>query len=436
MTNSFHYKRQYIIDNILQDQKDFPQKLLMLWGARQSGKSTLVNQMLKDYHYPYKYIDADAFQPESKKYLFEFSYLKEVSKEGRLAQWMILNWENARSESKKSGKPFFLVIDEVQKIDNWSGIIKGLQGEDRREGHQVYCLLLGSSPHALQKGLSDAMNGRYFKIRHPHWSYTDMSKAFNFSLDEYIYYGGYPEVASIIDKPGKFEKYIKDTIVGLNLHRDVLSKIEIERKDLMTSILTYGAKHSGQILSYPKLIKNLDAGANKSLIIWYLFILNEIFVMRGLYNFTGNSFSSKGGVKLQVLNNGILSGLQEKSFAEIRSSSIKWGRFVESAVGAHLINSSDEYNNIGYWRDCVLVGKDKNKKDKIDIEVDFVVMKGSKLTAIEVKSVPVEPKDYYGLNTFKKRFPECSKTIMIGDGGDISLEDFFSSSAQDVIDNL
>lgn len=83
------------------------------------------------------------------------------------------------------------------------------------------------------------------------------------------------------------------------------------------------------------------------------------------------------------------------------------GRLVENAVGAALINARED---VYYWNDR-------------DVEVDFVVRRGEKLVAVEVKSGAGGKRS--GLNLFAERYPGTRK-ILIGIDGDISLEDFFA----------
>ena len=90
-----------------------------------------------------------------------------------------------------------LVIDEIQKIGNWSEAVKKEWDDDTFYARNIKVLLLGSSRVTLERGLSESLAGRFEEIRMCHWSYTEMKECFGLSLDKYLFYGGYPGAASL-----------------------------------------------------------------------------------------------------------------------------------------------------------------------------------------------------------------------------------------------
>ena len=91
----------------------------MLWGgARQSGKTTLIKQVLHCYEGPSRYINIDQYNNDLA--MLEFSQLAQVRAAGRQKVWRSWVWGKAREQAKVSSTHFVLVIDEVQKLDNWS----------------------------------------------------------------------------------------------------------------------------------------------------------------------------------------------------------------------------------------------------------------------------------------------------------------------------
>lgn len=101
--------------------------------------------------------------------------------------------------------------------------------------------------------------------------------------------------------------------------------------------------------------------------------------------------------------------------ATTRERPALWGRLVESAVGAHLVNSvTNSATEVTYWRER-------------DQEVDFVVRTGSSLTAIEVKSGR-HSVEVTGLARFRRAFPEA-RTLIVGSGG-IALEEFLAAPTE------
>src|SRR6266849_9386105 len=145
-------------------------------GARQVGKTTLVQQVTEDITVPVRFASAD--EPTL-----------------RGADWIAQQWEAARLTAGPAGA--ILVLDEVQKAVNWSESVKRLWDEDTRERRPLKVVLLGSAPLLVQRGLTESLAGRFEILHLPHWSFTEMRAAFGFSLEEYIYFGGYPGAASL-----------------------------------------------------------------------------------------------------------------------------------------------------------------------------------------------------------------------------------------------
>ncbi|MGM9791054.1 MAG: AAA family ATPase, partial [Candidatus Cryptobacteroides sp.] len=181
-----------------------PRKFMqVVAGPRQVGKSTLVLQVLNELSIPHSMLAADAVNPED-------------------TDWIHRIWEAARTTMILQGADeYLLVIDEVQKIDNWSEIVKREWDSDTRNRINLKVILLGSSRLLLKKGLTESLAGRYELIRMSHWSLDEMRDAFGFTLDEYIYYGGYPGSAHLIRDERRWRKYIKDSLVSPAIEKDV-----------------------------------------------------------------------------------------------------------------------------------------------------------------------------------------------------------------------
>ena len=389
-----------------------PEHMLMLWGPRQSGKTTLIKQVLHRYAGPSRYISIDQYNEDLT--MLEFSQLAQVRPAGRKKVWVTWVWSKAREQAQASSTHFVLVIDEVQKLDNWSQCIKGLYDQDRWEGHPIHVVLLGSSPFLLQKGLSESLLGRYLQIPIYHWSYMEMRDAFGLSVDEFIYYGGYPGAVQHMQHNETWLSYIGKSVVENNIHRDIMALIEIKRPKLMRQLYEMGALMSGQLLSFAKILKQLQGG-DQELLVDYLDILERVWMLKGLWNYSHHPVHEKGPPKFQVLNTALMSFAYGYSFEHARSRASHWGRLVESAVGAHILNSYDHVSmSLSHWR-------------RNGDEVDFVVRSGPYLVAIEVKS-GVQSRSSSALSRFHKRYPQ-SKTLLVGAGG-IPVAEFLAKSAR------
>lgn len=373
-----------------------PRKFIqVVAGPRQVGKSTLVLQVLKTLSIPHTMSAADAVYPED-------------------SDWIHRIWEAARSTMKIKGvDEYLLVIDEVQKIDNWSEVVKREWDSDTRDGVNLKVVLLGSSRLLLKKGLTESLAGRYELIRMPHWSLDEMRDAFGFTLDEYIYYGGYPGSAHLIRNERRWRKYIKDSLVTPAIEKDVIMTTNIYKPALMKQLFELGCSYSAEILSLTKLMGQLQDAGNVTTLASYLKILDECALLTALYKYANDEARKRGSVpKYQVYNNALMTAYVGRGFAKDRVDTRAWGRWVESAVGAHLMSMADELDyDVYYWREGSK-GEDK--------EVDFIVSFGGKLMAIEVKS------GRRGMNSGLPAFTEAfhpDKALVVGTGG-VSLEDF------------
>lgn len=373
-----------------------PRKFMqVVAGPRQVGKSTLVLQVLKTLSIPHTMSAADAVYPED-------------------SDWIHRIWEAARSTMKIKGvDEYLLVIDEVQKIDNWSEVVKREWDSDTRDGVNLKVVLLGSSRLLLKKGLTESLAGRYELIRMPHWSLDEMRDAFGFTLDEYIYYGGYPGSAHLIRNERRWRKYIKDSLVTPAIEKDVIMTTNIYKPALMKQLFELGCSYSAEILSLTKLMGQLQDAGNVTTLASYLKILDECALLTSLRKYANDEARKRGSVpKYQVYNNALMTAYVGRGFAIDRVNTRAWGRWVESAVGAHLMSMADELDyDVYYWREASR-GEAK--------EVDFIVSCGGELTAIEVKS------GRRGMNSGLPAFTEAfhpDKSLVVGTGG-VSLEDF------------
>ena len=388
--------------NVLKERIFEPRKFMqVLAGPRQVGKSTLVEQVLAQVSIPHVIEVADAVDPKD-------------------SDWIRRVWESARvSMSLRGSGEFLLVIDEVQKLENWSEVVKKEWDADTRNRVNLKVVLLGSSRLLLKKGLTESLAGRYELIRMPHWSLREMQDAFGVTLDQYIYFGGYPGSAHLIKDESRWRKYIKDSLVAPAIEKDVVMTSNIYKPALMKQLFELGCGYSAEILSLTKLMGQLQDAGNVTTLAGYLEILDQCALLTGLQKYAHDDARKRGSIpKFQVYNNALLTAYKGRSFTADRIDTLAWGRWVESAVGAHLLSMADELGyDVYYWRDPA-----RNKDDK-DKEVDFVVVHDGEVTAIEVKSGRRSMNS--GLPAFVEAF-HPKRSFVVGTGG-VSLEDFLRS---------
>lgn len=400
--------------------REAPRFMVVVAGPRQVGKTTLVRQVLSDYPRASQFIAADQPIPDAVDYFnIQSSQTSSQSLAGSppTVEWLIQQWTQARAKARalSEGQFFILAIDEIQKIPRWSETVKGLWDADRAEGLALHIVLLGSSPWLMQKGLTESLAGRYEPIRMTHWSYEEMQTAFDFSLDEYIYFGGYPGCASLIKEETRWRHYVRTALIQPNIQKDIFQMTRVDKPALLKALFELGCgAYSAQIIAYDKLRGQLADAGNTTTLAHYLELLSQAGLLSGLSKFAIQAFRRRASSpKLNVHNTALISALAGYSFAEATADRSYWGRMVESTVGAHLINTASEDTLVQYWRESPL-------------EVDFVLTNGRKSMAIEVKSGKqyANPK---GLDKFVEKFA-CTRSLIVGEGG-VPLTEFLLQPA-------
>lgn len=386
------YKRtEYqIIKERIKESRKFIQVVM---GARQIGKSTVVKQVLNDLDEPYRMFSADNVPTTN-------------------SAWISDCWAAARSLKENKGwDSIVLVIDEIQKITNWSEVVKKEWDADTFNDTNIKVLLLGSSRVLLEKGLSESLAGRFEEIRMTHWSYQEMKECFGFTLDQYIFYGGYPGAAPLIHDEDRFSQYIQSAIIEATINKDILMDTPISKPALLRQTFELGAAYSGEILSLNKMLGSLQDAGNTVTLASYINLLNESGLLCGLQKYSIDLARRRASIpKLQVYNNALKMVYSPLTFEEVLVDRKSWGRIVESCIGAYLVSQSFVHRfEVFYWRER-------------DDEVDFILRKKSSVIAIEVKSNA--EKKTAGLEKFKQLF-QPKKAFIVGDGG-ISIEDFLS----------
>lgn len=394
-----------------------PRFLIFVAGPRQVGKTTLVHDALLQYgRSDYHFVPVD--QPDVPR-IPGFTSAEDVAYDQgaspRDAAWLVRQWQRARTATRESTDGHILVLDEIQKIPRWSEAVKGLWDADRAEGLKLHVVLLGSSPLLMQKGMSESLTGRYELIRVTHWSFLEMHEAFDFDLDDYIYFGGYPGSAAYIRNEPRWRNYVRDGLIEPSIEKDILMMTRVDKPALLKQLFHLGCKYSGQLLSYTKMLGQLQDAGNTVTLAHYLDLLGNAGLIQGLQKYAGQQHRRRASVpKLNVLNTALISAGSGYTKAEAKADRSYWGRMVESAIGAHLHNSGYPDCQLYYWRDS-------------RHEVDFVIERGGKLTAIEVKSGPASG-HAGGLEVFEENFGKCRK-LLVGEGG-IPIAEFLSYPAE------
>lgn len=387
------YQRRHL--NILKSRMAEPRRRMQIvMGPRQVGKSTLVGQFTEGISVPFDFFAADGVNR------FDSS-------------WIPNKWQQVRMRMDiHSEQEHILIIDEVQKIRGWSEQVKKEWDEDSRSHRNLKVILLGSPRLLSQKGLEESLEGRFETIKMGYWDWQEMHEAFGFSMDEYVYFGGFPGLAPDIQDEDRWRNLMEDSIISPILTRDILEIEEIRNPALLRQVFELACIESAKELSLTKMQGTMNSGTVPT-IKNYLDILNKSMIVQPLQNYSPSRVKEKQSVpKMQVFNNAFRNRFGTFSFDEARVDPAEWGRLVESAVGAHLANRAmtDDYE-LFYWR---------NERRQ---ECDYVLRKGQALVAIEVKSGSVDKT--VGFEKFKERFADKVTAAFIVGPHALPLDDFF-----------
>lgn len=332
----------------------------------------------------------------------------------RAPDWIKTVWSAARKAAADSELGAVLALDEIQKIPNWQETVKGLWDADRQKGTPLHVVLLGSAPLLMQQGLTETLAGRFETIRLTHWSLGEMSSAFGFDLPAFLYFGGYPGAAELIGTEDRWRDYVATALVEPNIERDILALERVDKPALLKRLFELSGEFSGRILSYQKMVGQLDDAGNTTTLARYLNLLQRAGLVAGLPRYEGRvTRYRQSSPKLVVLNTALMSIQAGYTFSDARADRTFWGRLVETAVGAHLFNSAAPGMRLYYWR-------------LRDAEVDFVLERGRRLVIVEVKSSGRRT-SARGRREFEALFGQVRSVVVGGDG--IPLTEFLSVPA-------
>ena len=385
-----------ILKKRLNEPRRFMQVIL---GPRQVGKTTLVKQFTQDEKHPWIFASAD-----------------DVPATG--GAWIEQQWENARLllRTRKSAYAI-LIIDEIQKIHNWSETVKAQWDKDTFDDIPLKVVLLGSARLTIQKGLTESLAGRYEVITMTHWGYSEMHQAFDLSPEDFVWFGGYPGSAALINEEERWKDYIMNSLIETTISKDILMLSRIDKPALLKQLFELGCAYSGQILSYSKIVGQLQDAGNTSTLSHYLQLLDSAGLLSALEKFSRGLVRQKASIpKWQVQNNALFSVMSGRNYEKSRTDLAIWGRHVESAIGVHLLNSCKQSGfQLYYWRD---------RND----EIDFVLTHGKKVIGLEVKSGTQHKLS--GMEAFKDNM-KPDKIYLIGKGG-LPWQEFLKMKIEDL----
>lgn len=384
---------RHIVEQLLQGLERL-ELIQIVVGPRQVGKTTAARQVAERWRGKVHHAAADLPLPPG-------------------PEWIEAQWNAARA----LGERVLLVLDEVQKVMGWSEVVKALWDEDRARGSDLRVLVLGSSSLLIARGAGESLAGRFFLHRCHHWAFPECAEAFGWDMERWIYFGGYPGAVGLTVDEHAWRAYVADSLVETVLARDVLALQSVNKPALLRQLFMLATRFPARILSYTKMLGQLQDAGNTTTLAHYLRLLETAFLASGLERYSAGQARRRGSSpKLVVWNNALVSAMNPSSFEQARADHAWWGRLVENAVGAHLLAhlQSMPYE-VTYWRHR-------------HSEIDYVVNAGNVTWAIEVKSARSARG---GLAAFSRRFP-TARSLIVGTGG-MPLEEFFTTDPKRIL---
>lgn len=337
----------------------------VLIGPRQVGKTTVLKEVLKTRGI---YKTADYPSP--------------------LKSEIVVDWWQEANESESK----ILAIDEVQKITNWSEVVKYLW--DKSDG--IKLIITGSSSLQVEKGLRETLAGRYELIRAEHWNFKEASTIFNSKIEEFIEYGCYPGANRFLDNIPRWGEFIRDSIVEPAIGRDLMQIHPVENPALMRQVFGVACSLPAQIVSLQKIQGQLQTKGAIATISNYLNLLSHAFLVSAIPKYSVNQIRVKSSIPKLIIHDNALIRAFERPI-QTKLSHEKLGRYFENAIGARFIEAGWETY---YW---------KNR----NLEVDFVVIgPENQKYAIEVKSSMTQEGDFVGLREFCKINPDFTPCLV------------------------
>ena len=388
--------------SLLEQRIKEPQRFIqVIMGPRQVGKTTLVSQLAKSLDIPVHYVSADGVGAAN-------------------SVWVEQQWETARFLLRNTGAPAgLLIIDEIQKIDNWAEVVKSQWDKDTFDERPLKVILLGSARLLLQRGLSESLAGRFEVIPLTHWTLSEMETAFGLTTDQYVWFGGYPGAAPLIHDESRWRDYILNALIETTLSKDILMLTRVDKPALLRQLFELGCSYSGQILSYTKLLGQLQDAGNTTTLTHYTQLLDSAGLLSSLEKYTVDRARPRGSIpKWQVQNSALFSAFSPMSFKQVRANPAEWGRWVETAVGTYLCRAARLGEvDLFYWRE----GND---------EVDFVIRRGHQLAGLEIKSGRSQSAP--GMTAFRRKV-NTAKLLLVGNSG-IPWEAFLRAEVRNLFD--
>ncbi|MBI2044550.1 ATP-binding protein [Candidatus Pacearchaeota archaeon] len=264
-------------------------------------------------------------------------------------------------------KKVYLFLDEVQRIENWERFVRSIY-DDYKEKLKIF--VSGSSAHLLSRDYGKLLTGRHLTTTVFPLSFKEFLNFKNYKnndkiklkifLKEYLKYGGFPEVVLSNNKEEIIGQLFNDI-----LSKDVLSRAEIRKEQVLEEFVYYLSSNISNKLSFNKMsnyFKSRGVKISVQTLENYFYFLKEAFLF-----FDNLIFSYKVKDQLQYnrkiycIDNGVASLMGFKFSEDL-------GKLYENAVAVELLRRANLTTKVFYWHDQQQNEVDFVVKDKLKIE--------------------------------------------------------------------
>jgi predicted AAA+ superfamily ATPase len=374
MAQHINFPRQYY--EILKERLGkFSPLIQIVCGPRQVGKTTSIKTLISELNGNAVYVNFDNPGPTPHdKIKFE--------------------WERA---TKLSGHKL-IVFDEIQNVKGWASLIKELYDEERPK-RELSVAILGSSAIELLLSSEESLLGRYELIRASHWNAYETSKAFNWGLEEFLQFGGYPILSEMFNKNSnesdysRCQNFLRDAIIEPIITRDIFSIQNVANTPLFRQILKITLSLPCEEISFTKLLGQISSKGGSATVKNYLELMEKAFLIKLLHRYSGGVIRKRTSTpKIVPLAPALIHAYSDP--LRIKNDPTWFGHVYESTIISRILETNFE---LFYW---------SNSRE----DVDLVIESNNLLIAIEIKSSNTY--DSRGLNAFKKAYPKA-KTLVI-----------------------
>ncbi len=338
-------------------------EIIILKGVRRCGKSTIMKQLIGELlnqgvdKKDIVYVNLD-----------DFNFLPNLSLD--LLEFII--------STRKMKKKLYLFLDEIQKIPQFESWLR--THYDR--GTNIKFIISGSNSTLLAKDLATLLTGRNFTFEIFPLDYNECKEFGQDNLDEYLTYGGFPEVVlekSIENKMNLLRNYVSDII-----NKDILLRKDVKDPKQLLVFTQFLLQNPGMRLSINKLAKQI--AVSKGTVIKYLNYLIDAYLVFEVpfFSYSAKSkFISTNIPKYYVLDSG---------FYMVNTPRIERSKLFETAVAIKLHTKKEVY----YW--------------KVKNEVDFIC---ENIAYNVVSSDIIPPREKTGLDELQTHFKYIKKKYII-----------------------